>query len=337
MEIPDFAEEAAIENLFYMHEEICEAMPDYATAVQCNSCHTALTGSWNMTTDAKYAETGRYLGITNGYFLHGEHPNWVYCYCKTCWQRQILSLSFVSPKEETKTLQQQITSLQNQNTSLQQQFNNLQQQHTTLQQDRNNLQQQLTASQQDRNNTQLQLNTSQEQLSSARSEVDEIREKYEKLSNISGIDKLRDLLKRLTSTQIDTLHAHTDLRIDTFEKAHSEEQLRCTTLFIQSKLKQLKSSVDAVIQLQKNKLELTKQAKQSVTQTLANAAISKAIIDASTKPLEIEIEQIELAIGGWSTFLTILMGVDSQLLPVPLQEKASELKETVCAEKIQEC
>ena len=63
----------------------------------------------------------------------------------------------------------------------------------------------------------------------------------------------------------------------------------------------------------------------------------KAIIDASTKPLEIEIEQIELAIGGWSTFLTILMGVDSQLLPVPLQDKASELKKTVCAEKIQEC
>ena len=33
--------------------------------------------------------TGRYLGISDGYFLYGGNPNWVYSYCKPCWIKEI--------------------------------------------------------------------------------------------------------------------------------------------------------------------------------------------------------------------------------------------------------
>jgi hypothetical protein len=33
--------------------------------------------------------TGRYLGISDGYFLYGGSPNWVYSYCKPCWIKEI--------------------------------------------------------------------------------------------------------------------------------------------------------------------------------------------------------------------------------------------------------
>ena len=33
--------------------------------------------------------TGRYLGISDGYFLYGDNPNWVYSYCKPCWIKEI--------------------------------------------------------------------------------------------------------------------------------------------------------------------------------------------------------------------------------------------------------
>ncbi|KAM3147555.1 hypothetical protein pb186bvf_000362 [Paramecium bursaria] len=49
----------------------------------------------NFKENGMLQSTGRYLGVTDGYFLYSESPNWVYCYCKPCWQKQILGLSFV--------------------------------------------------------------------------------------------------------------------------------------------------------------------------------------------------------------------------------------------------
>ena len=66
---------------------------------ECFICKTALNGSWNVTSGGNiYEKTGRYLGITDGYFLYSEYPNWVYVYCKNCWQQEILKLSFVQQK-----------------------------------------------------------------------------------------------------------------------------------------------------------------------------------------------------------------------------------------------
>eukprot|EP01083_Nonionella_stella_P073926 200218_1 len=76
---------------------------------KCYTCNKALTGNWNMTTCNGYDQTGRYLGVTNGYFLHGQNPNWVYSYCQECWKKHILALPFV--QEQIKVYKDIIGSL----------------------------------------------------------------------------------------------------------------------------------------------------------------------------------------------------------------------------------
>ena len=60
----------------------------------CNSCGKSLNGYWSMETNSSNVSyfnttTGRYLGISDGYFLYGTSPNWVYSYCKPCWIKEI--------------------------------------------------------------------------------------------------------------------------------------------------------------------------------------------------------------------------------------------------------
>jgi hypothetical protein len=120
------------------------------------------------------------------------------------------------------------------------------------------------------------------------------------------------LFKQLNTSQIDALHAHTKFRVDTFETVYDEQLLQCSTQFVQTILMQLKSSVDAVIQLQKTSLPQRKQAKENVIQTLITTGVPKDVIDASSKPLETEIEQIEANIKGWNTFSTVLINTINQ-------------------------
>ena len=60
----------------------------------CNSCGKNLNGKWSMETNERNISyfswtTGRYLGISDGYFLYGDSPDWVYSYCKPCWIKEI--------------------------------------------------------------------------------------------------------------------------------------------------------------------------------------------------------------------------------------------------------
>jgi hypothetical protein len=119
------------------------------------------------------------------------------------------------------------------------------------------------------------------------------------------------------------VHTHTNFRVDTFETAHSEQQLQCSTQFIQSTLTQLKSSVDVVIQLQKNALTKVQQAKDGVFQMLTTAGILKTTIDASVEPLETEIHLTEADIEGWNIFLAVLINSIEQ--SVSVSEKCSEV------------
>ena len=232
----------------------------------------ALQGSWNMTeAGSPYQRTGRYLGIGDGYFLYRESPNWVYCYCKSCWQKAILNLSF------------------------------------TISQPHNTLQQQIIFSQQQLTTLEQQLDTSRAESAFYKKQLDELNEIYNKLSNGSGIEKLRDLFKQLSTSQINALHTHTKFRVDTFEPVYGEQHMQCLTQFVQSTLTQLKSSIDAVLQLQKIKLTQRKQAKEKLIQTLTTSGVPNDIIDASIKPLETEIEQTQTDIDGWNTFLTVLI------------------------------
>jgi cell division GTPase FtsZ len=134
-------------------------------------------------------------------------------------------------------------------------------------------------------------------------------EMYNKSLNVSGIEKLRNLFKQLTSSQIDTLHKHTNFRVHTLETVHGEQQLQCSSQFVQSILEQLKSSVDSVIQFQNDRLAQMNQAKENINQALTAARASKGLIDASVKPIETEIEQIEDIIEGWNRFSSVLIGV----------------------------
>jgi septal ring factor EnvC (AmiA/AmiB activator) len=194
---------------------------------ECLTCKKALQGSWNMTAaSTPYEKTGRYLGITDGYFLYSEGPNWVHCYCTTCWQKAILTLPFIPTVKQVNILQQQLSASQRTQTNLQQQLN-------ASRQNEINLQQQLSASQQTQTNLQQQLSTAQNESATYKKQLEEMSEKYNKLSNISGIEELRDLLKHLTSSQIDTLHTHTQFWVDTFETMDDEQQFQCSSQFVQ--------------------------------------------------------------------------------------------------------
>ena len=63
----------------------------------CNSCGKELSGKWTMENNPQNnsyfnTTTGRYLGISDGYFLYGNNPNWVYSYCHSCWVKEIQKL-----------------------------------------------------------------------------------------------------------------------------------------------------------------------------------------------------------------------------------------------------
>ena len=100
---------------------------------KCAQCSKGLSGSWNMTKSGNsYDQTGRYLGISDGYFLYSGSPNWVYCYCLECWKKQVLSLGFVQQEiQKYKTIvdslpQTVITELQEKKTKLSQEIQGIQ-------------------------------------------------------------------------------------------------------------------------------------------------------------------------------------------------------------------
>ena len=69
------------------HDNGWAYIPNSAT---CNSCGKKLSGKWMMESNPQNKSyfnttTGRYLGISDGYFLYGGNPDWVYSYCKPCW------------------------------------------------------------------------------------------------------------------------------------------------------------------------------------------------------------------------------------------------------------
>jgi hypothetical protein len=88
--------------------------PGYAT---CNSCGKKLSGKWKMESNPANnsyfnTSTGRYLGISDGYFLYGNNPNWVYSYCHSCWVKEIQKI-LPSLGLENKENQKTISDLKN--------------------------------------------------------------------------------------------------------------------------------------------------------------------------------------------------------------------------------
>jgi len=148
---------------------------------KCAACQTNLLGQWNMTAgfDTTFAETGRYLGIKDGYFLYGEQPNWVYCYCKNCWTNQINALGSVTAvRQQLTTSQQQLATSQQQHTTLLQQHTTLQQEKTKLEQQKTTVEQQYAALQQQHITLQQQHTTLQQQKTSLKQQITTLRQQY---------------------------------------------------------------------------------------------------------------------------------------------------------------
>ena len=94
----------------------------------CASCGKSLSGSWQMESNSNNksyfsSTTGRYLGISDGYFLYGGSPNWVYSYCKPCWIKEIQKI-LPSLGLDSSNYQSQISNLNNKNSELQNIINN---------------------------------------------------------------------------------------------------------------------------------------------------------------------------------------------------------------------
>ena len=67
---------------------------DHQPNATCASCNKTLNGKWSMESNPSNSSyfswtTGRYLGISDGYFLYGGNSDWVYSYCKPCWIKEI--------------------------------------------------------------------------------------------------------------------------------------------------------------------------------------------------------------------------------------------------------
>ena len=91
------------------HDNGWAYIPNSAT---CNSCGKKLSGKWMMESNPQNksyfnTSTGRYLGISDGYFLYGGNPDWVYSYCKPCWIKEIQkilpSLNISKPNQPNAT------------------------------------------------------------------------------------------------------------------------------------------------------------------------------------------------------------------------------------------
>lgn len=92
----------------------------------CYTCETTLQGAWKMTTSFGVGETGRYLGV-EGYFFYGTKTNWVYCYCRLCWDKDIIVIL-----PQLNPITSQITALEQQKVGLEAQNNRLQQKRREL-------------------------------------------------------------------------------------------------------------------------------------------------------------------------------------------------------------
>jgi len=230
-----------------------------------------------------YERTGRYLGITDGYFLHDE-PHWVSCYCKACWETTVLQLPLVS-KLLSPPLQQQLASLQQQHDLLEEQYNNLHQQFNTLQEQHTALQQQYTDVQ------------AVNQVTTA--ELEEVKGMHNNIQT-EEIPKLADLLNNLTDLQKGLLQSHSEFKINTFQANHEAALLNSSIEYAASTLKFLKESVEKVIQYLKQTLEKRKQTKEALIQAFAAGAVPDAVKNAALIPVQAEIDEFQKTIGEWN-------------------------------------
>ncbi len=94
----------------------------------CFTCGKTLNYKWSMESNTSnnsyfHTTTGRYLGISDGYFLYGWNPNLVYSYCKPCWIKEIQKI-VPTLGIQTNENNESINNLKNKNQELEKIINN---------------------------------------------------------------------------------------------------------------------------------------------------------------------------------------------------------------------
>ena len=149
-------------------------------AATCYSCGKKLSGKWSMENNPSNNSyfnwtTGRYLGISDGYFLYGTNSNWVYSYCKPCWKVQIQNiLPSLGIKTDNNELLSENSKLKQNNSQLQNEINNKQNEINNKQNEINNKQNEINNKQNEINNLKKQLEEKNEQIKIKDNKINEL-------------------------------------------------------------------------------------------------------------------------------------------------------------------
>jgi len=217
-------------------------------------------------------------------------------------QHNTLQQQHTALQEECTTLQQQQTSLQQQHTTLQQQHTTIQQRHTTLEQQHTTLLEQHTTVQQQQQITlQQERDTLQTQSLSFKIQLESLNAKYNKIQ-AEGAAKLGELIKNLTPSQLNLLHSVDNFRVDAFQSNHETAQLNSSLQFMTLTINNLKTSVEKVIQHQREALEKRNQAKNNVIQTLTAASLPEIVVNGAIGPIQANIDEIGKTVDEWNAF-----------------------------------
>ena len=262
----------------------------------CNSCGKTLNGKWNMEFNASNTNylswtTGRYLGISDGYFLYGGNPDWVYSYCKPCWIKEIEkilpSLGLASGDQ-----QNNLNEYKNKNSELQKIINNkedeIKQLKKELEEKNNKLKQKENEiiDLQKKFKSENQPNLNSAPINSSSNNFEEIISqclsdsdvgKIKELLNSSNIEEISGLEKSLTSNII-SLSALTDFKsiCQTIIKKNIKEILEK----LEKNIEEIKISLNNITSIFEN-----------VKEKLNNKDIPENISNESTSPLKKFVEE----------------------------------------------
>lgn len=234
---------------------------------KCTSCSKQLNGKWKMESNPSNATyhnnpNGRYLGITDGYFLYSGNANWVYCYCKTCWVKEItnllpsLGLSNNLLTEENKKLSEEINK-QNQKIS----------ELTTINENLRTENKKIFELTTQNENLNIEINKLEESL---KKEIEEKKkEKNFDLNNFINFDAIKEVNKIIETLNYENkIDFNEFFRKEEFEiHIYNNVQIFCSD-FLQEKVNENSSLVDFKLKEIEAKINTTRTYNDKLTQDL---------------------------------------------------------------------
>ena len=253
---------------------IYKELQDNQQNATCNSCGKTLNGKWLMESNPSNVNylnstTGRYLGISDGYFLYGTNSDWVYSYCKPCWIKEIEKIlpNIGLSKADNQKL---IEEYKNKNAELQNIINDKEKEIIRLKKEINELKKNKDESQANLNSAPINLNNYENIISQCFKElqVDKIKE----LLKSSEIEEISELDKSLTSNII-SLKAITDFKSI------------CQTI-VKKNIKEILEKIDKNVEKIKIRLNNINSTFDRVKEELSNKDIPEKVTNESISPLK---------------------------------------------------